>query len=63
LLFTGDAIDAAECWRIGLANPIVPHEKLIAETYELARKLLEGPPEAMAVTKELLDRETAMDLN
>ncbi len=63
LLFTGDAIDAAECWRIGPANRIVPHEKPIAETYEPARKLLEGPLEAMAVTKELLDRETAMDLN
>jgi enoyl-CoA hydratase/carnithine racemase len=63
LLFTGDVIDAAECWRIGLANRIVSHEKLITETYELARKLVAGPLEAMAVTKELLDRETAMDLN
>ena len=29
LLFSGDVIDAQECLRIGLANRVVPHEKLI----------------------------------
>jgi enoyl-CoA hydratase/carnithine racemase len=63
LLFSGDVIDAAECWRTGLANRVVPHEKLVDETYSLARKLKDGPLEALAVTKELLDREADMSLN
>jgi enoyl-CoA hydratase/carnithine racemase len=63
LLFSGDVIDVQECLRIGLANRVVPHEKLVDETYSLARKLMAGPLEALAVTKELLDREAAMNLN
>ena len=63
LLFTGDVIDAPECLRIGLANRIVSHEQLVDETYNLARKMKEGPLQAMAVTKKLLDREADMDLN
>ncbi|MGH7874034.1 MAG: enoyl-CoA hydratase family protein [Candidatus Binatia bacterium] len=63
LLFSGDIIDAPECLRIGLANRIVQHEKLFDEAYSLARKLKAGPLEALAVTKELLDREADMNLN
>lgn len=63
LLLTGDVIDAAECLRIGLANRVVSQEKLSVETYELARRILDGPLEAMAVTKELLQREASMDLD
>ena len=63
LLFSGDVIDAQECLRIGLANRVVPHEKFVDESYNLARKLMAGPLEALAVTKELLDREAAMNLN
>ncbi len=62
LLFTGDVIDAPECWRIGLANRVVPHERLLDESYALARKLIEGPRQALAVTKDLLERETTLDL-
>lgn len=63
LLFSGDAIDAAECLRIGLANRVVPHETLIDESYGLARKLKDGPSEALGVTKALIDREAVMDLH
>ena len=63
LLFTGDVIDAAECWRIGLGNRVLQHEKLMDEAYVFARKLRDAPLEALGVTKELLDRETDMDLN
>ena len=62
LLFTGDTIDAQECFRIGLANRVVEHEKLSDETYGLARRLKDGPVNALAVTKELLMREADMDL-
>ena len=62
LLFTGDTVDAQECFRIGLANRVVEHEKLLDETYGLARRLKDGPVNALAVTKELLVREADMDL-
>jgi len=62
LLFLGDSIDAQEAYRIGLANRVVEHDKLMQETYGLARRLKEGPLHALGVTKELLHREANMDL-
>ena len=62
LLFLGDTIDAQEAYRIGLANRIVEHEKLIQQAYELARRLKQQPLHALGVTKELLEREANMDL-
>lgn len=62
LLFLGDSIDAQEACRIGLANRVVPHEKLMEETYSLARRLREGPLYALGLTKELLNTEADMGL-
>jgi enoyl-CoA hydratase/carnithine racemase len=63
LLFTGAAIDAQECLRIGLANRVVEHDRLVAESYGMARTLRDGPLDALGVTKQLLDREGDMDLH
>lgn len=63
LLMLGDPIDAHEAYRIGLANRVVPHEKLMEETYTLARRLKEGPLYALGVTKELLNLEAVIDLD
>jgi enoyl-CoA hydratase/carnithine racemase len=63
LLFTGDVIDAPDCFRIGLANRVVPHEQLMNECSVLARKLKDGPRHALGVTKDLLDREADMSLS
>ena len=57
LLLLGDTIDALEAYRIGLANRVVPHESLLQETYQMARRLMDGPHYAMGVTKELLKLE------
>jgi enoyl-CoA hydratase/carnithine racemase len=62
LLFLGDTIDAQEAYRIGLANRVVEHEKLLHEAHELARRLKQGPLQATGVTKDLLEREANMDL-
>lgn len=62
LLYLGEAIDALEAYRIGLANRVVEHEKLMEEAWGLAKKLSEGPLEALGVTKELLDKEATMSL-
>jgi enoyl-CoA hydratase/carnithine racemase len=63
LVFFGNSIDAQEAYRIGLANRVVEHEKLMEEVYGLAQRLKEGPLYALGVTKELLEREAVMDLN
>ena len=62
LLSLGDAIDAAEAYRIGLANKVVPHDDLMAETLELAGRLRDGPRFAIGVTKKLLDVEAGMGI-
>jgi enoyl-CoA hydratase/carnithine racemase len=62
LVYFGDTIDAEEAYRIGLANRVVPGEKLIEEAYALARRLRDGPSYALGVTKELLNFEAATNL-
>jgi enoyl-CoA hydratase/carnithine racemase len=62
LVYFGDAIDAQEAYRIGLANRVVAGEKLLEEAYALARRLRDGPLYALGVTKELLNFEAATDL-
>lgn len=57
LLYTGDFIDAEEAHRIGLYNRVVAPSELEVETRALAEKLTRGPAFALAVTKEMLDRE------
>ena len=62
LLFLGDAIDAQEAYRIGLANRVFEHEKLWHEAHEFSRRLKQGPLNALGVTKDLLEREANKDL-
>jgi enoyl-CoA hydratase len=54
-LFTGDAIDAQEAWRLGLANRVVPRAELMARTYELARRIALVPPVTAQVVKDSLN--------
>jgi enoyl-CoA hydratase/carnithine racemase len=62
LVYLGDIIDAQESLRIGLANRVVPDEKLMEESYLLARRLSEGPLYALGVTKQLLNSEANVSL-
>jgi enoyl-CoA hydratase/carnithine racemase len=62
LVYFGDAIDAQEALRIGLANRVVPGESLMEETYKWATRLKDGPLYALGVTKELLEHEADVDL-
>ena len=54
LLWTGDAIDAAEAERIGLINRVLPDDELMPETMALARSLAEGPTLAIRAIKRLV---------
>jgi enoyl-CoA hydratase/carnithine racemase len=62
LVYFGDAIDAQEALRIGLANRVVPGESLMEEAYKWANRLKDGPLYALGVTKELLEHEAGVDL-
>ncbi len=50
-LFTGDFIEAKEAERIGVLNRLVPADELEKETMSLARKIANGPPIAIRLTK------------
>lgn len=62
LVYFGDTVDAREAHRIGLANRVVPGEKLMEEAYAWARRLKNGPLYALGVTKELFEYEANVDL-
>jgi enoyl-CoA hydratase/carnithine racemase len=62
LLFTGDFISAQEAERIGLYNKVVSEEMLLPETEALAERLARGPSFALAMTKEMLNREMDVSL-
>ena len=63
LLFTGEFITAAEAERIGLYNKVVAKDSLGSVTTTFAEQLARGPSFAIAKTKEMLNRELAMDLD
>ena len=63
LLYTGDFLSAEEALRIGLYNRVVPPEELEAETRALSSRLARGPAFALAMTKEMLNREMETSLD
>jgi 2-(1,2-epoxy-1,2-dihydrophenyl)acetyl-CoA isomerase len=63
LIFLGDIIDAREAERIGLINKVVPHEELKDITKDLARRLAKGPPLAIAIAKNIIQRGLGEALN
>src|SRR3954464_5088325 len=55
LLMTARLFDAAEAYRYGLVNEIVPTENLMARSRELAQLLLENSPSSVQATKRLIN--------
>jgi enoyl-CoA hydratase/carnithine racemase len=62
LLMLGDTIDAPTAERFGLATRVVPADRLADETRALARRLADGPAQALGMTKRMLNGEWGMDL-
>ncbi len=62
LLMTGDFVSAEKAERIGLYNRVVPKDELAAEARAWAEKLARGPSFGLEVTKKMLYREAAMDV-
>jgi enoyl-CoA hydratase/carnithine racemase len=57
MLFTGDFIDAPQALEWGLVNRVVPHERLMEATHELANNLKSKPREVLALGKALFYRQ------
>jgi enoyl-CoA hydratase/carnithine racemase len=55
LLFTCEPIDAHEAHRLGLVNRVVPAQRLEPEVAALARSIARNDPEALRVTKMLIN--------
>ena len=54
-LLTADFIDGKEAERIGLVSACVPADKLMDKAFEVARKLGQGPQQAVRFTKRALN--------
>ncbi len=62
LLMTGDFVDAKEAFRIGLYNRVVPDGELPEAAKSWAERLARGPSFGLEITKKMLVREAAMDV-
>lgn len=56
LIFTGDRISAQQAVEFGLANRVVPADRLMDEARLLAEKLLKQPRQALRETKKIMNR-------
>lgn len=56
MLLTGDPIDAAEAYRIGLVNRVVAPERLLPQCREIAAKILRNGPVAAALILQAVNR-------
>src|SRR5437016_9432154 len=63
LLMTGEMIDAAEAYRIGLVNKVVPAAQLMSEAREMMKTILANGPLAVALCIEAVDRGLEMSLD
>jgi len=63
LLLTGRLFSAEEAARIGLINEVVPSEKLMARTHEIAALLMENSPASLRATKQLLTNHARAELD
>jgi len=63
LLMTGEMIDAAEAYRIGLVNKVVPSGELMGAAHEMMKAILANGPLAVALCIEAVDRGLEMSLD
>ena len=55
LLLTGNIVDAESAYRAGFVHSLVDAEHIWARAYELAKECALGAPEAIALTKKMLN--------
>jgi 2-(1,2-epoxy-1,2-dihydrophenyl)acetyl-CoA isomerase len=62
LIFSGEVVDANEALRIGMVNRVVPHDRLIEATNEIAGNISRNAPLPIAFAKRGLQNYYKMDL-
>jgi enoyl-CoA hydratase/carnithine racemase len=62
LCLTGEAVDAAEAFRLGLVNRVVPNEQLRTRAEELAGKIALGAPLSVLAIKEAITKGAQLPL-
>ncbi|MBK6798578.1 MAG: enoyl-CoA hydratase [Acidobacteria bacterium] len=62
MILTGEMIDAQEAYRIGLVNDVYPADQLESKTMELAGKIAEKSPVALAMAKTAVKNAARMNL-
>jgi len=62
-ILLADFWSAQEAYRIGIMNRVVPADKLESETMAMARRLADGPPAALRLSKTQIYFGLGMDLN
>lgn len=62
LAMTADIIDAAEMYRIGLAQKVLPPDELLPAAMKLAKRLAAGPSLALGAIKAMVDRSATMTI-
>ncbi|MCD6582992.1 MAG: enoyl-CoA hydratase/isomerase family protein [Desulfuromusa sp.] len=63
LIFTGAMIDAAEAYRIGLANKVVPLDQLFDTAKKMAETIISKGPYAVQLAKEAVRNGLELDLD
>ena len=61
-MYTGARIDAKEAERLGLVNKVVPHDELIKEAKDMAKKIAEAAPMAIELTKWATNKALTSDI-
>jgi len=61
-MYTGAKIDVAEAERLGMVNKVVPHNELLKESKEMAKKIAEAAPMAIELTKWATNRGLSTDI-
>jgi enoyl-CoA hydratase/carnithine racemase len=55
MVLTGDPIDAAEAYRIGLANHVVPADELLDRARQIALRMISRAPQAVGMAKHIIN--------
>lgn len=63
LVLTGEMVDAAEAYRIGLVNRVVPGDQLLPAARTLMQQVLANAPLALAACIDVVDRGLEIPLN
>ncbi len=62
ICLSGELYGAAECYRIGLVNQLVPYDQLITAGEKMAQSFLKGAPLALRYIKEAIYKGSEMTL-